>query len=209
MKAVVCKQYGVPEVLTVSNVPEPTIKSNELLIRIRATAANSGDARIRALDVPRMMKGMMRLILGWNKPRNPILGNVYAGTVEKIGDGVSKFQVGDRVFGSTGFKSGGYAEKIAVKATSPIAKMPTNATFADAATLPFGGQTALHFIEKLNILRDGTVLVYGASGAVGTMALQLLSIKGVQVTAVCSERNHSLVTSLGADRILDYQKGNG
>ncbi len=204
MKAILCTHYGGPETLQFGQVPDPLPREDEILVRIKAAAANSADVRTRSLDAPGLLKPVMRLIIGWNRPRNPILGNVFAGVVETAGTKVKAFKPGDRVFGSTGFKTGGYAEKIAVRADSSVALMPASAGFEEAVALPFGGQTALYFLRKADIRPGYPVMVYGASGAVGTMATQLLKMRGALVTAVSSAANHGFVRSLGADRVLDY-----
>lgn len=129
MKAVICTKYGTPDVLQIQEVLKPIPKDNEILVRIIATAVNSGDVRVRSLDVKGFMKVIMRLVLGISKPRKPILGTVFSGVVESIGDKVSKFKVGDKVFGMTGFKFGTYAEYIAVNQNSAVIEMPKNATF--------------------------------------------------------------------------------
>lgn len=204
MKAIVYTRFCAPDVLTLAQVSDPRPNEDEVLVRVHAAAVNSGDGRMRALDAPGPLKLIMRLMLGWSKPRRPVLGTVYAGVVEQVGAKVTDFQPGDHVYGSTGFQCACYAEKIAVKATSPIAQMPKGASFEEAAALPFGGQTTLHFLRKADTRSGSRAMVYGASGAVGTMAVQLLHLRGVDVTAVCSQANHALASSLGADRVLAY-----
>ncbi len=204
MKAIMYTRYGGPEVLHIGQVPDPQPRADEILVDIKAAAANSADVRLRSLDAPGLLKPIIRLMNGWNKPRNPILGNVYAGVVDSVGPSVSEFKPGDRVYGSTGMKIGAYAEKIAVKASGSVALMPENAGFEEAAALPFGGQTALYFLRKAGIQAGDPVMVYGASGAVGTMATQLLKMHGAVVIGVSSAANHELLRSLGADHVLDY-----
>ncbi|MGB4587794.1 MAG: NAD(P)-dependent alcohol dehydrogenase [Clostridiaceae bacterium] len=205
MKVVLCRGYGSPEVLKISDIPKPIPKADEILIRIQSTAVNSGDIRTRTLDVKGILKIVMRLVLGWSKPRNPILGTVFSGTVEQRGEAVTSFKNGDRVFGcSPGFKFGCYAEYITVKESTAISEMPAHANFDQAAAILFGGTTALYFLNKANPTPGQSILVYGASGAVGTSAVQVAKNRGLYVIAVSSGKNEELVRSLGADNFLDY-----
>jgi NADPH:quinone reductase-like Zn-dependent oxidoreductase len=208
MKAVICTKYGPPEVLQIQDVSKPIPKDSEILVKIVATAVNSGDVRVRALDVKGFMKTVMRLVLGFSKPRKPILGTVFSGRVEQVGKNVSKFKIADEVFGITGFKFGTYAEYIAVSEKSVVVKKPFNATFEEAAAICFGGQTAYYFLEKAKISKKANlkVLVYGATGAVGTAAIQIAKYHNAEVTAVCSEQGKELVKELGADKIILYDK---
>ena len=205
MKVVICTDYGPPEVLKISDVPKPIPKKDEVLVHIQSTAVNSGDIRTRALDVKGPLKIAMRVVMGWNRPRNPILGTVYSGIVEKVGETATSFKIGDRVFGcSPGFKFGCYAEYITVKESTAITKMPESASFDEAVSLLFGGTTALYFLNKANPTRGQTILIYGASGAVGTSAVQAARNMGLVITAVSSGKNEELVRSLGADTFRDY-----
>ncbi|UTT41613.1 NAD(P)-dependent alcohol dehydrogenase [Exiguobacterium aurantiacum] len=204
MKAVICTGYGPPDVLQLREVDKPVPKSDELLIKVHTSAVHSGDRRLRALDVPALGKLPMRVIVGFKAPRQPILGVVLAGEIVETGSRVEDFKVGDRVYALTGMRFGGYAEYACVKANKCIERMPTNASFIEAASLPFGGTTALHFLRKVNIEQAKTILIYGASGAVGSMAVQIAKYYGAHVTAVCRERNFELVKSLGADIVIDY-----
>lgn len=208
MKAVICTKYGPPEVLQIQDVNKPTVKENELLIKIIASAVNSGDVRVRSLDVKGFMKVIMRLVLGVSKPRKPILGTVFSGVVESISDKVSKFRVGDRVFGMTGFKFGTYAEYIAVNQNGNVIEMPTNATFEDAATIIFGGQTAIHFLDKAKIAQrpNAKILIIGATGSVGAAAIQIAKHYNTDITAVCSSEGQNLVRELGVTNIVQYDK---
>ena len=204
MKAVICTAYGPPDVLQLREVDKPVPKSDELLIKVHTTAVHSGDRRLRALDVPALGKLPMRVIVGFKAPRQPILGVVLAGEIVETGSRVEDLKVGDRVYALTGMRFGGYAEYACFKANKCVERMPTNASFVEAASLPFGGTTALHFLRKVNIEQAKTVLIYGAAGAVGSMAVQIAKHYGAHVTAVCRERNFELVTSLGADVVIDY-----
>lgn len=208
MKAVICTKYGPPEVLQIQEVSKPTVKDGQILIKIVATAVNSGDVRVRSLDVKGFMKLIMRLVLGISKPRNPILGTVFSGVVENTGSKVSKFKVGDKVFGMTGFKFGTYAEYIAVHQNSNVLKMPENATCEEAVAIIFGGQTAIHFLGKAKIAEKSKpkILILGATSSVGTAAVQIAKHHHADVTAVCSSEGHQLIAQLGVDNIIHYDK---
>ena len=201
MKAAVYIQYGPPEVLQVKQVEKPIPKKNELLLRIRATAVNSGDWRLRKAD-----PFAVRFIYGLIRPKIKILGSVFSGEVESVGDDVKHFKVGDFVFGHTDMSFGAYAEYKCVPENSSIALKPTNITHNEAAVIPFGGVTALHFIKKAMIKPGQKVLVVGASGAVGSAAVQLAKSFGADVTGVSSTANIALVKSIGADKVIDYTK---
>lgn len=205
MKAIVCTKYGHPEVLQLKEVEKPIPKNNELLVRIRATTVTAGDVRIRRFDVPKLFWFQFRLILGIKRPRRSILGVEYAGEVELVGAEIKNFKKGDRVFGSTSWlKFGCYAEYTVQKEDGIISKIPDNLGFEEVASVPFMGIGALHFIKKATIRKGQKMLIYGASGAVGTYAVQLSKHFGAEVTAVCSTSNLELVKSIGAQRVIDY-----
>jgi NADPH:quinone reductase-like Zn-dependent oxidoreductase len=208
MKAIICTKYGPPEVLQIREVPMPVPKGNELLVKIIATAVNSGDVRVRGLAVEGFMKVIMRLVLGFFKPRKPILGTVYAGIVKSVGTNVSKFKTGDKAFGMTGFNFGTYAEYIVVKEVANVSLMPINATFEEAVAIIFGGQTAIYFLEKAQINQrpNQKVLIIGATGSVGSAAIQIARYFGADVTAVCSSEGKQLVENLGISKIIQYNK---
>ncbi|MCU0446333.1 MAG: zinc-binding dehydrogenase [Microscillaceae bacterium] len=209
MKAVICTKYGAPEeVLQLKQVAKPSPKEDEILVKIVATAVNSGDVRVRGLAVKGFMRIMMQLIMGFKRPRKPILGTVFAGTVEQIGKQVKNFQVGDEVFGMTGFNFGTYAEYIALNQNANVSLKPQNATFEEAAAIVFGGQTAIYFLEKTRIQQRKMpkILLIGATGAVGTAALQIARHFGATITAVCSSRGASVVKRLGVDDIILYDQ---
>jgi len=208
MKAVICTKYGSPEVLQIQEVEKPIPKNNQILIKIVATAVNSGDVRVRSLDVNGFLKVIMRLVLGISKPRKPILGTVFSGVVETVGDKVSKFKVGDKVFGMTGFNFGTYAEYIAINQDSNVLEMPRNATFDDAVSLIFGGQTAIYFLEKAKIVEmsNPKILIIGATGSVGTGAIQIARHHNADITVVCSSEGFELVKSLGVYNVILYDK---
>ncbi len=201
MKAAVYTSYGGPQVLRIENIEKPSPKTNELLIWEQATAVNSGDSRLRRAD-----PWAVRLLFGLFKPRLKVLGGVFAGEVDAIGSSVTRFKVGDKVFGMTGMRMGTYAEYVRVPESGAIALMPKNLRPIEAATIPFGGNTALYFLRKAEIAKAQKVLVYGASGAVGSAAVQLAKHFGANVTGVCSATHMELVMSLGADHVIDYTK---
>lgn len=209
MKAVICPKYGPPEVLEIRDIPKPRPKENEVLVKVVATAVNSGDVRLRGLDAEGFMKFVMKLIFGFSKPRQPIFGSSFAGVVEEVGGAVTEFTVGQEVFGSTGTKLGGHAQYIRIRADKAITAKPANATFEEAAALPFGGQTAMYFLGKGGIatLDHPKVMIYGATGAVGAAAVQVAKHHGATVTAVCSSRGKDLAQRLGADHIVLYDEG--
>jgi len=208
MKAVICTKYGPPEVLQIQEVDKPVPKDNEVLVNIIATAVNSGDTRVRGLAVEGFMKIIMRLVLGFSKPRKPILGTVYSGIVEDAGNKVLKFKKGDKVFGMTGFNFGTYAEYISIKEKDNISLMPVNATFDEAVSLIFGGQTAIYFIEKVKLSekKSPKVLIIGATGSVGSAAIQIAKYYGADVTAVCSSFGKTLIESLEVSKVIYYDK---
>ena len=208
MKAVICTKYGSPEVLQIQEVAKPIPKDSQILVKIVATAVNSGDVRVRNLDVKGFMKVIMRLVLGISKPRKPILGTVFSGIVESKGNKVSKFKVGDKVFGMTGFNFGTYSEYIAVNQNSNVVEMPKNASYEEAVAILFGGHTAIHFLGKAQISKklNPKILIIGATGSVGTAAIQIAKQHNANITAVCSSKGHKLVAELGVNNIFYYDK---
>jgi NADPH:quinone reductase-like Zn-dependent oxidoreductase len=207
MKAIVCTRYGLPDVLEIREIEKPLPKGHEVLIRIHATTVTAGDVRIRGFKFPPLFWLPARIVLGLGSPRNNVLGHEFAGEIELVGREVTRFRKGDQVFGSTGFGSGTHAEYICLPDDGTIAAKPENMGYEEAAALPVGGLTALHFLRKGGIKSGHKVLIYAASGSVGSSAVQIASSLGAVVTGVCSTRNLDLVKSLGADRVLDYTKG--
>ncbi len=204
MKAVVCTRYGPPGVLQLRELEKPTPNTGQVRIRIHATGVTPSDCIMRTLKVPLLMSIAGRLVLGITKPRQPALGMVFAGDIEATGKEVSAFKEGDQVFGFDRFAFGAYAEYKCMAEGGVLAAKPVNVSFTEAAAIPYGGLLALYFLRRAQI-RDGQrVLVYGASGAVGTSAVQLAKHFGAEVTGVCSSANTALVASLGADTVIDY-----
>jgi NADPH:quinone reductase-like Zn-dependent oxidoreductase len=206
MKAAIYERYGSPDVLRLDEVAKPTPKDDEVLIEIHATTVTAGDWRARSLELPAGFGLLGRLVFGVSKPRQPVLGTELAGRVVAIGKHVTKFAVGDQVFAFPGGKMGCHAEYRCMPQDGPIAHKPPNLTYEQAASLSFGGTTALGFLRKAKLQPGERVLVVGASGGVGTAAVQLAKHFGAEVTGVCSTANLELVRSLGADHVIDYTK---
>lgn len=206
MKAVVCPKYGPPEVLEQRDLAKPACQNNEILIRVEATTVTVADVRIRGFRVPLSFWVPARLAIGVTKPKKPVLGTELAGIVEEVGRDVKRFRPGDEVFALTGHNVGCYAEFRCLPENGIIALKPKNLSYEEAATIPMGGLTALYFLKRGNVGIGQKVLVYGASGSIGTYAVQLAKHLGAEVTGVCSTVNLEMVKSLGADKVIDYTK---
>jgi NADPH:quinone reductase-like Zn-dependent oxidoreductase len=206
VKAVVCTRYGPPEVLRGAELTTPVPRKNEVRIRILATAVTSSDCYVRGLRLSPAYRLMARLALGWNGPRQPVLGMVLSGEVDSVGPDATSLEVGDRVFGFNQHRFGTYAQYVCWPEDGLLATRPANLTDDEAAAIPYGGLLALHVLRKAGVRAGQRVLVYGASGAVGTSAVQLARHLGAQVTAVCSTTNVDLVASLGATTVIDYTR---
>jgi NADPH:quinone reductase-like Zn-dependent oxidoreductase len=209
MKAIECLKYGGSENLVLADVEKPRPKNNEVLIEIKATSVTASDVLIRRLKEPLISKFILQIIFGFGKPRNPILGMVSSGVVVAKGENVTSFQIGEEVFAygsvsATNHRFGSYAEYICLPEDWSIALKPANISHNEAAATPYGGLLAMHLLSKTSIQEGDEVLIYGASGSIGTMAVQLAKIAGAKVTAVCSGKNVDLVKSLGCDWVIDY-----
>lgn len=206
MKAIVYDRYGSPDVLYLREVAKPVPRDNEVLVKIHATTVTSADCRLRSLNMPAGFGLISRLVFGVTRPRQSILGTEFAGEVEAVGQAVSRFKIGDPVFAMGGTAMGCHAEYKCLPESGPLAIKPSRLTFEEAAAIPFGGTTALDFFRRGKLKNGERVLINGASGAVGTAAIQLAVNFGAEVTAVCSAANQSLVLSLGASYVIDYTK---
>jgi NADPH:quinone reductase-like Zn-dependent oxidoreductase len=204
VRAVVCSAYGPPEVLKVREVGDPRPKRGEVSVRVFATAVTASDSLIRGLKYPARFQLALRLMYGLRAPR-VVLGMIAAGIVDSVGRDAQSFKEGDGVFGMGGFRFGTYAEKVCWPA-GKFAPRPANLTFAEAAALPYGGLIASHFLRRLQVHKGQRVLIYGASGAIGTSAVQLAKHLEAEVTGVCSTSNLEMVRSLGATAVIDYSK---
>jgi NADPH:quinone reductase-like Zn-dependent oxidoreductase len=206
MRAAICPRYGPPEILQIEEVPQPSPHRREVLVKIHASTVNSSDWFVRSglADAPARIRMMMRLLVGFTRPRRPILGLVLAGEVVETGGAVARFRPGDRVYAFTKFHFGCYAQYTCLRETATIGLAPSNLSYEEAAAIPYGGLLALHYLRWAGTREGQRTLIYGASGAVGTSAVQIARRFGAQVTAVCGPANLDLVRSLGAHATIDY-----
>jgi NADPH:quinone reductase-like Zn-dependent oxidoreductase len=205
MKAIVWTAYGPPDVLQLKEVPKPIPKENEVLIKIHASTVTAGDSEVRRMQIPILFRFPMRMYVGFARPKRiTVLGTEVAGEVEAVGEQVKSFQVGDQVFGSAGFEMGANAEYICLPEDGQLAIKPSNMSYDEAATVPFGGRDALHFLRKASIRHGQKVLINGAGGSIGVFAIQIAKHFGAEVTAVDSAAKLEVLRSLGADHVVDY-----
>jgi len=206
MKAVVCTKYGAPEVLQLKEIEKPIPGENEICIKVFATSVTVSDCIIRGFKVPIKFWIPMGIVIGFKKPGKSILGMVFAGEVESVGNNIKSFKKGDQVFGFDHFGFGTYAEYKCIPKEGLLVKKAANVGYEEAAAVPYGGLLALYYLKKGNVQSGQKILIYGASGAVGTSAVQLAKYLGAEVTGVCSTTNLELVKSLGANKVIDYTK---
>ena len=205
MKAAICTKYGPPEVLKIDDIAKPFPKPNEVLVKIQATTVSAADQRVRSFNLPISIWLPARLMLGFKRPRKAVLGMELSGKIESIGKDVKLFKKGDKVFAATLQNFGAYAEYICLPEDGPIALKPINITYEEAGAIPIGARTAYHYLHTIaNVKPQQKALIYGASGSVGTYAVQLAKYFGAEVTAVCSTANIEMVKGLGADEVIDY-----
>jgi NADPH:quinone reductase-like Zn-dependent oxidoreductase len=208
MKAIICTKYGPPDVLQLAEVDRPVPKEDELLIEIKASAVTASDIFIRSSNIPVKFKIPMRLMIGIFKPRKKIIGLIFTGRVNSVGKKIQRFSPGDEVYGMTGFNLGTYAEYACIKeidsTTGCVSIKPKNISFEEATSAVYGGSLALRYMDMGNIKPKQKILVYGASGTSGTIAVQYGKYLGANVTAVCSGKHMDFIKSLGADHVIDY-----
>lgn len=212
MKAIVYEEYGPPEVLQLQEVEKPVPKTNEVLIKVHATAINFGDLMVRNIKtvtprnftMPTPLWLPVRLMFGWGKPRMKILGAQLAGEIVEVGDEVTRFKVGDQVMAYPGEKMGGYAEYRAMPEDSVIAVKPSNMSYEEASTVPYGSIMAMPIIKRINLQPGQKILINGASGGIGSFAVQFAKNTGAEVTGVCGTERMEFVKALGADHVIDY-----
>ncbi|MFW9829386.1 MAG: NAD(P)-dependent alcohol dehydrogenase [Candidatus Thorarchaeota archaeon] len=208
MKAIVCTKYGPPEVLRLKEVEKPIPKDNEVLVKIHTTTVTMGDCEMRSLKFSGVLKYIMRFAVGFRGPRKKtsILGQELAGEIEAVGDDVTLFREGDPVFGTPGFRFGTYAEYTCVPENGAMIIKPDNIPYEEAAAVPIGGLETVHYLKKANIQKGQTILIRGASGSIGTIAIQLAKYYGAYVTGVGNSNSLEVMKAIGADEVIDYTK---
>jgi NADPH:quinone reductase-like Zn-dependent oxidoreductase len=206
MRAITYSQFGSPEVLELREIPKPVPKNREVLIKVRATTATAGDWRARTRHLPKGFGLVGRLFFGVSRPRQPILGSELSGDVDSVGSAVRTFKAGDQVFAFTGARLGYYVEYKCMPEGGALALKPATLSYEETAAMPYGGTTALAFLRKAKIRSGDNVLINGASGGVGSAAVQLAKYFGAHVTGVCGTGNVEMVRSIGADTVIDYTK---
>ncbi len=205
MKAIIYTEYGPPDVLQLKEVEKPTLRDNEILVKVNAVEATKADCELRSFKFPVKWFWLpLRIAMGLRKPRRPVLGGYFSGEVDSVGKDVSRFVKGDKVFGSTGLRMGAYGEYVCLPANYTIAPKPNNMTFEEAAAVPLGGLNALHFMRKVNIQNGDKVLINGAGGSIGTFGVQIAKAMGAEVTAVDSSIKEEMLRRIGADYFVDY-----
>ena len=208
MNRIVCRKYGPPDVLQIEKTKKPKPKDHEVLIKVYATTVTVADCRIRGFKVPTSFWLPARFTLGFFKPKQSVLGSELSGIIESVGKNVNRFKVGEKIFAFLEHRFGAYSEYVCVDENACITQKPENLSFSQSAPLSFGGITALYFLKKGKVTKSDKILIYGASGSVGTYAIQLAKYLGADVTGVCSAENMKLVKKLGADKVIDYTNPN-
>ncbi len=207
MKVVRWSAYGPPEVLEIVELEKPVPGSREVLIRVEATTVTAGDCEMRRMDFPFYFRVPMKLWLGFRRPRQPAVpGTEFSGVIESVGQGVTRYSIGERVFGSSGVSFGTNAEYICLKEDADMALIPAGIGFKEAAPIPFGGRDSLHFLKKAALKRGAKILIIGAGGSIGTFAVQIAKEHGLEVTAVDRRDKLDMLRLLGADHVVDYER---
>ena len=206
MKAVVCTRYGPPEVLQLKEIAKPLVRDHDVLVKVMAATVTMGDCELRGMRFPSLMGILVRLGFGFLGPRRKVLGQELSGVVEAVGKGVQRFKPGDKVFAVTGFSLGAYAEYARLPGDGVIAPLPSNMSFEEGAAVPMGGLNALHHIREAYVKDGQELLINGAGGSIGTMAVQIAKSLGAKVTAVDNHGKLDMLRSLGADDVIDYEE---
>jgi 2-desacetyl-2-hydroxyethyl bacteriochlorophyllide A dehydrogenase len=206
MRAVLCKRYGSAEVLELATVERPKLKKNRVMIRVRAAEVTKADCELRSFNFAvKWFSVPLRLAFGLFRPRNPILGGYFAGEIVEVGEGVSRFSIGDKVYGSSGFRMGAYGEYLTLPESASIVRMPSNISFEEAAATPLGALNALHFLSLAEVQEGESILINGAGGSIGLFAIQIAKTMGAKVTAVDAGHKRELIESQGVEHFINYQ----